>query len=138
MMGLLKILSQSMVGSIFTSLPSTPFPANMRSQLWAIFTSVLVLTNSAVAGLNADIAPLVARTWNGTQYACKTYYDDPVWQNPNMIKSLNNSVNGNLQLVIPPGASCHHTFQGPLGNISNYNAAKCAEETANFANEQWT
>lgn len=110
----------------------------MRSHFRVVLASVLVLASSAVADLNADIAPLVARTWNGTQYACKTYYDDPVWLNPNTIRSLNSSVDGTLQLVVPPGASCHNTFQGPLGNISTYNAAKCAQETANFANEQWT
>ncbi|OIW22162.1 hypothetical protein CONLIGDRAFT_703077 [Coniochaeta ligniaria NRRL 30616] len=33
---------------------------------------------------------------------------------------------------------CHNTFQGPLGTVSTYSAAGCADVQANFANETWT
>ena len=99
---------------------------------------VIVLVGLAGGAIAGDVSPLVARTWNGTTLACKTYYDDPVWQDVANWKALNTSVDGNLIVDIPPGAACHNTFQGPLGNISTYDAAKCAEVTASFTNEQWT
>ncbi|KAJ9139009.1 FAD-binding domain-containing protein [Coniochaeta hoffmannii] len=106
----------------------------MASRLLTAVSSALVLA-SVVVG---DVSPLVARTWNGTTYACKTYYDDPVWRDTRKWKALNASVEGNLVVDIPPGAVCHNTFQGPLGNISTYDAARCANVTASFGNEQWT
>jgi len=106
----------------------------MASRLLTAVSSALVLA-SVVVG---DVSPLVARTWNGTTYACKTYYDDPVWRDTRKWQALNASVEGNLVVDIPPGAVCHNTFQGPLGNISTYDAARCANVTASFGNEQWT
>lgn len=85
-----------------------------------------------------DVSPLVSRTWNGTTYACKTYYDDPIWQDATKWKALNASVGGNLVINVPPAAVCHKTFEGPLGNVSTYDAAKCANVTASFTDEQWT
>jgi len=38
---------------------------------------------------------------------------------------------------VPIGAPCYNTFQGPLGTVNTYDAAKCADLTANFANEQY-
>ena len=106
----------------------------MASRLLTVVGGALVLT-CVVAG---DVSPLVARVWNGTTYACKTYYDDPVWRDARKWSALNASVDGNLVVDIPPGAVCHNTFQGPLGNISTYDATKCANVTASFGNEQWT
>lgn len=109
----------------------------MQTSLRVVLASLLLACLEAAAP-NQGLAPLVPRTWNGQQYACKTYYDDPAWPKATEWKQLNASVGGNLEVVIPPAASCHNTFQGLLGNISTYNAAKCAEETAKFADEQWT
>ncbi|KAB5545730.1 hypothetical protein GE09DRAFT_217595 [Coniochaeta sp. 2T2.1] len=103
-----------------------------------MLVGIVVIVGLAGAAFGGEVSPLVARTWNGTTYACKTYYDDPLWQDATKWKALNASVDGNLIVDIPPGAVCHNVFQGPLGNISTYDAAKCAEVTASFTDEQWT
>jgi hypothetical protein len=107
----------------------------MSTRLSAVLSGALVLAGYALADC---VAPLVPRTWNGTKYACKTYYDDLAWKDVTKWTALNASVDGNLVVDVPPGAVCHNTFQGPLGNISTYDAAKCANVTASFSNEQWT
>ena len=85
-----------------------------------------------------DVSPLVPRTWNGAQYACKVYYDDPSWPDADAWNSFNKSVGGNLVVDVPPGAPCHAKFEGPLGTVSTFNEAKCSEATTKFPNEQWT
>jgi hypothetical protein len=104
-------------------------------------SSLLLLAGNTLAVQSSHgkgNSPLVQRSWNGAQYACKVYPDDATWPSVAQWKQLNASVDGNLQIDIPPGAVCHNVFQGPLGNISTYDAAKCASVTANFGNEQWT
>jgi hypothetical protein len=73
----------------------------------------------------------------GAQYACKCYHGESCWPSQHEWNVLNNTVNGKLRVHIPPGASCYNTFNGPLGTVNTYNAAKCAEATQNWANEQW-
>ncbi|KAI1372843.1 FAD-binding domain-containing protein [Hypoxylon crocopeplum] len=87
----------------------------------------------------AESSPtLVDRTWNGAKYGCKCYMGDECWPSDSSWAELNSTVDGNLVVNIPPGASCHNTFEGPLGNISTYDAAECADATAMFFDESWT
>ncbi|KAI0158008.1 FAD-binding domain-containing protein [Hypoxylon sp. FL1284] len=82
--------------------------------------------------------PLVERTWNGAQYGCKCYMGDECWPSDDSWAGLNSTVDGNLAISIPPGASCYNTFEGPLGTLETYDAAACADATAQFGNETWT
>ncbi|KXX73156.1 6-hydroxy-D-nicotine oxidase [Madurella mycetomatis] len=91
----------------------------------------------AVAGNPNTPPPLVPRTWNGRLYGCKCYPGDACWPSTNEWNKLNNTVNGNLHVLVPPEAACHNTFNGLLGTIPTYDAAKCAEVTANYTREQW-
>lgn len=106
----------------------------VRQLLAATSSGLLLLASRALA---ADVSPLVTRTWQGAEYACKVYYDDDSWPADSEWQKLNSTVGGGLAVDIPPGASCYNTFQGPLGTVNTFNAAKCDEVTASFANEQW-
>ncbi|KAK0652384.1 hypothetical protein B0T16DRAFT_454755 [Cercophora newfieldiana] len=97
---------------------------------------------SAAAGNAPGGGPIppnkwVKRTWNGAEYKCKCYPGDSCWPSTKDWQRLNTTVGGNLQVNLPPAASCYNSFAGPLGTVNPYNAAKCAEVTANFPNEQF-
>ncbi|KAF8254011.1 FAD/FMN-containing isoamyl alcohol oxidase-like protein MreA [Wilcoxina mikolae CBS 423.85] len=64
--------------------------------------------------------------------SCKAYPDTPSWPSSQQWLALNNTVNGRLDAVIPPGAICHNSFNG----ISTYNAAACSAYQANIALQQ--
>jgi hypothetical protein len=71
---------------------------------------------------------------DGIDYQCKCYSDNACWPTNKDWEKLNQTANGALQVAVPPGAVCHKTF----GNMTNvYDAAKCADTQANWANEQW-
>jgi hypothetical protein len=62
------------------------------------------------------------------------YTDNSCWPTNKDWEKLNQTVDGTLQVAVPPGAVCHKTF----GNSSSvYDAAKCADTQANWGNEQW-
>lgn len=71
---------------------------------------------------------------SGRRYACKCYPGDRCWPTPQKWKALNDTVGGTLKQVIPNWAVCYNTFEGK----PTYNAATCAQATANFTLEQWT
>ena len=73
------------------------------------------------------------RRENGTTYKCKCYADSDCWPQAHKWSALNRAVDGQLQVAVPPAAVCYRTFEG----ISTYDAAKCAEVQANWANEQY-
>ena len=52
--------------------------------------------------------PLVPRSWNGAEYACKCYVGDDCWPVETAWGELNSTVEGNLRVNIPPGAVCHN------------------------------
>ncbi|KAH6846974.1 isoamyl alcohol oxidase [Chaetomium sp. MPI-CAGE-AT-0009] len=81
--------------------------------------------------------PLVPRTWEGNSYGCKCYFGDECWPVENKWEALNTTVGGNLAVIVPPESACHNFFNGTLGNIPTYDAAKCADVTANYPREQW-
>ncbi|KAK4222438.1 6-hydroxy-D-nicotine oxidase [Podospora fimiseda] len=81
--------------------------------------------------------PLVPRTWEGKSYGCKCYFGDDCWPAPKKWKELNATVGGNLVVFVPPESACHNFFNGTLGTIPTYDAAKCANVTANYPREQW-
>ena len=73
-------------------------------------------------------------TRNGHQYACKCYPGEACYPNAASWTRFNQTVGGNLQLAIPPGASCFNTLEG---TIPTFDAAKCANARANWGDEQW-
>lgn len=86
----------------------------------------------------ADVKPLVPSVINGKHYGCKCYPGQTCWPSQSAWSKLNQTVGGGLLVHIPPAASCHNTFQGPLGTVQTYDADACANVQANFASEQWT
>ncbi|KAK4454895.1 hypothetical protein QBC34DRAFT_288646 [Podospora aff. communis PSN243] len=85
-----------------------------------------------------DVKPLVPTTWNGKNYGCKCAPGQTCWPSTSKWSQLNSTVGGRLSVHIPPGAACYDTFTGPLGSLSTYDEAKCAEATAQWGNETWT
>jgi hypothetical protein len=71
---------------------------------------------------------------DGVSYQCKCYSDNACWPTNKDWDKLNKTVSGTLQLAIPPGAVCHKNFDN---STSVYDAVKCADTQANWANEQW-
>ncbi len=100
--------------------------------------SALGLLVPAVAASSSSSSGLVEQTWNGIKYGCRCYHGDDCWPGVGDWASLNKTVGGNLLVNVPPGAVCHDHFRGPLGNISTYDAAACADATAHWGSEQWT
>ena len=98
---------------------------------FSLFVSLLLATNGV---LGAKWIGEVKKV-GGTEYQCKCYSDNACWPTNKDWEKLNTTVNGQLQLALPPGAVCHTK----LGNdsVSPYNAAKCADTKANWQNEQW-
>ena len=54
-----------------------------------------------------------------------------------LVSAAAQQYDGQLAVYIPPEAACHTTFDGTLGSIPTYDAAKCAAVTANYSGEQW-
>ncbi|PKS07232.1 hypothetical protein jhhlp_005834 [Lomentospora prolificans] len=108
-------------------------------RLTSLVASALLLVQAATV-VQAAKCPsgLVPREWEGKQYGCKCYVGDDCWPKANEWKRLNSTVDGNLLVHVPPEAACHNTFDGPLGTLNTFDAAQCAEVTANYAAEQWS
>lgn len=115
----------------------------MRNSVLSLVASALLCAQQSEAHAArgpADGPPggkWVRKSWNGTNYDCKCFPGDSCWPTAQEWQTLNTTVGGNLVVSTPPAASCYNTFQGPLGNINTYDAAKCADVTANFASEQF-
>lgn len=98
-----------------------------------------LLSRPSPGGLDwSDVAKLQTKTVNGKRYGCKCYPGDSCWPSTGKWNQLNNTVGGALSVHIPPGAACHNTFNGLLGTVNTYDAAGCADATANWASETWT
>lgn len=97
-----------------------------------------MLAKLAAAVFAGVTTALVPTTWNGRAYDCKCYPGDACWPKTQEWSALNTTLNGNLAIHVPPGAACHSTLQGPLGNITTYNEAGCSSARANFNSAQWT
>lgn len=110
----------------------------MRSSVFGLLASAALLVEGGPAGSpGAPGRTWVRRTWNGADYDCKCFPGDSCWPTAQQWQTLNTTVGGNLQISIPPAASCYNTFEGPLGSIPTYDAAECADVTANFGVEQF-
>jgi hypothetical protein len=97
---------------------------------FSLFVPVLLAANGAVRAKWIGEVKKV----DGVDYQCKCYSDNACWPTNQDWETLNQTVNGALQIAVPPGAVCHKTF----GNSTSvYDAAKCADTQANWANEQW-
>ncbi|GKT84499.1 FAD binding domain-containing protein [Colletotrichum tofieldiae] len=106
-------------------------------QLSALALTAAIVVHGVYAS-PADLVGLVPRTWQGKQYGCKCYFGDKCWPKTNAWNKLNTTVEGNLNIHIPPEAACHNTFNGTLGTVNTYDASKCAEVIAEYTDEQWT
>lgn len=118
----------------------------MRKSVLSLLASALLCTQQSEAHVVNCRAPgdgpgpagkWVRKVWNGANYDCKCFPGDSCWPKAQDWQKLNTTVGGNLIVSTPPAASCYNTFEGPLGNIDTYDAAKCADVTANFASEQF-
>jgi hypothetical protein len=97
---------------------------------FSLLVPVLLAANGAVGAKWIGEVKKV----DGVDYQCKCYSDNACWPTNQDWEKLNQTVNGALQVAVPPGAVCHKTF----GNSTSvYDAAKCADTQANWANEQW-
>jgi hypothetical protein len=95
--------------------------------------SFLIPSVLALAVTEAPASENIVQS-SGRRYACKCYPGDRCWPTLQKWKALNDTVGGTLKEVIPNWAVCYNTFEGK----PTYNAAACAEATANFPLEQWT
>lgn len=86
----------------------------------------------------SDAADIQPATLRGISFGCKCYPGEWCWPSTSRWNALNATVDGRLLIHIPLGAPCYNTFDGPLGAVNTYDAAKCAEATQNFENESWT
>ncbi|KAK3685229.1 hypothetical protein B0T22DRAFT_213381 [Podospora appendiculata] len=113
----------------------------MRINTPSLFASTVLLAHHVAAGTASPNNPpsrnWVQRKWNGSNYACKCYAGDACWPRAPEWQALNATVGGGLRVVTPPAVSCYNTFQGPLGNISAYDAAACQAVTTGFPSEQF-
>lgn len=108
------------------------------ARLSSILASALLLVQAVQAGASKCPSGLVPREWEGRQYGCKCYVGDSCWPKAKAWNQLKTTVEGNLQVHVPPEAACHNTFEGPLGTLNTFDADKCAEVTANYGDEQWS
>ncbi|KAK4458178.1 hypothetical protein QBC42DRAFT_277389 [Cladorrhinum samala] len=107
----------------------------MRISISSSLATTLLLADAIVGA--SCLPKSTTRRWNGSTYSCKCFPGDDCWPSTAQWNALNSTVGGNLQVNIPPGAPCYKTFQGPFGNISTYDAQKCATVTSKFGDEQF-
>ncbi|EFQ25924.1 FAD binding domain-containing protein [Colletotrichum graminicola M1.001] len=101
-------------------------------------TPTFIVNLLAVACLSSTATPFTASNMvsyreNGTEYDCKCSPADGCWPKPSAWDKLNKTVGGSLVRHIPPAAVCYNQLRG----VETYDAAKCAEATANWADEGW-
>ena len=99
---------------------------------------MLALPLALAALASTSLANLVPREWDGAQWDCKCYHGDDCWPSEDEWSSLNDAVDGNLVVHVPPESACHETFDGPLGTVETYDQAACAEINGTYTDEQWT
>ncbi|KAL2256286.1 hypothetical protein VTK26DRAFT_1897 [Humicola hyalothermophila] len=86
----------------------------------------------------SDAAVPATTSLGGLRYGCKCYPGEKCWPSAAEWNTLNDTVNGQLQIQIPPGAPCYNQFQGPFGTVDTFDADACAEVTQNWADQWWT
>ena len=100
--------------------------------------STVSLTSLAASSSSLSSSTSTTVTRGSQKYTCKCYPGDSCWPSASTWSRFNNTVGGNLQLAIPPGASCYNKVTGAGGpEISTYDGAKCAEVQNNWTKEQW-
>jgi hypothetical protein len=88
----------------------------------------------------ADTLSLNVLNRGSQKYACKCYPGDKCWPAASTWSKLNATIGGNLQVALPPGASCYNSLKdegGAGGDISTFDSQKCAEVHQNWIDEQW-
>lgn len=100
----------------------------------AILSSLLAPSSAQEAATTSFLLPGSYVQRNGNLYLCKCYPGDRCYPSSLDWKKLNTTVNGNLQVALPPAAPCYTSVDG----ISTSDPAKCAEVQANYPLQQWT
>lgn len=133
-------------------------PLSLRSLILSALTSSIylspifqlanaqeTLTEVDVTFSQADIAAasanVLSRPRGGgrpqQRYSCKCYPGDRCYPAPAVWSAFNQTVGGNLQVALPPGAPCYNTLTEGSESIPTFDAAKCADVQANFFAQQW-
>lgn len=133
----------AVAAALFQGITAAPTPEDVDDALVAPTTdsedAELVTSGTSTGLFNfADAKSLEVTYQDGKAYGCKCQPGQACWPKTTAWNQLNQTVNGNLLMHIPPAAYCHNTFQSPLGTFSTYDAAKCADVAANWENEEWT
>jgi len=106
--------------------------------MWHLVTlisapAVLYLAvSTALATQPASFGQVV--TQDGQKYSCKCYSGDACYPATKEWQRFNSTVEGNLEVALPPAAPCYASVDG----FETYDASRCAEVQAKFADEQWT
>lgn len=114
----------------------------MRGGVFGFLCSALLLAQDAVAQRSVPVGDKTAAKWvmrrvGASDYACKCYPGDDCWPGEDQWQKLNDTVDGNLLVNIPPGAPCYNTFEGLLGDVQTYDEAECQKVTQNWGDEQF-
>ncbi|KAK3297304.1 uncharacterized protein B0H64DRAFT_122287 [Chaetomium fimeti] len=109
----------------------------MKGGIFGLCGALLFVQDAIAQQLGSTPPGWVLRRQGDSGYECKCYPDDDCWPNKGQWEKLNNTVGGNLQVNIPPGAPCYNTFKGPLGDVETYDEAECEKVTSNWADEQF-
>ncbi|KAG9233803.1 isoamyl alcohol oxidase [Amylocarpus encephaloides] len=92
--------------------------------LWLPLANAYTLPNNEVLQESDSARP---------GYKCKCYEGDHCWPSLGEWRTLNASVDGQLQKVTPLADVCYNTFEG----MPTYDVEKCAVVTANFQNQDF-
>ncbi|KAG4412954.1 hypothetical protein IFR04_013904 [Cadophora malorum] len=87
-----------------------------------------LLFSLLLAGVSAIPQGPALQTRQSTSDNCKCYEGESCWPSAAAWSTLNATVDGLLQKVVPAGAVCYNTFEGK----NTYNAAACSIATANW------
>ncbi|KAK0116131.1 hypothetical protein ONS95_013163 [Cadophora gregata] len=88
----------------------------------------VLLFSLLLAGVRAIPQDPALHTRQSALDKCKCYEGDLCWPSALAWSTLNSTVDGFLQKVVPVGAVCYNTFEGK----STYNASACSIATANW------
>ena len=87
-----------------------------------------LLFSLLLAGVSAIPQDPALQTRQSTSDNCKCYEGESCWPSAAAWSTLNATVDGLLQKVVPAGAVCYNTFEGK----NTHNAAACSIATANW------
>ncbi|KAJ3488678.1 hypothetical protein NLJ89_g11589 [Agrocybe chaxingu] len=111
---------------------STPALESCQPVTFKMLQFIALLPTLLVLGASTTSATLVIR--QSQTYACKCYAGESCYPNTSAWQALNTTVQGNLQVALPPAAPCFNSVAG----IQTYDANRCQQVRSSFSNQQWT